>query len=80
MMVVFSLFSPSNVFFHPANVSFHSVLLRPRRVQWAAVPEATVDENGDTQSVERDVSDPAWLGQDRNVDSIPKAPCVQLSA
>src|SRR5262245_13391737 len=45
------------------------ILLGPRRVLWATVPEAAIDEDSDTRAGESDVGDPSWLGQQGDVDA-----------
>jgi hypothetical protein len=46
----------------------------------APVPEAAVDEDRDAEPAERDVGDPAGLGQDGNMDAVANAACMQLTA
>jgi len=56
------------------------VLLRPRGVSGATMPEAAVDKDGDVEAAERDVGDPAGLGENLNLDAVTKAARVQLTA
>jgi hypothetical protein len=44
------------------------------------VPKAAVDEDRDAESAERDVRDPAGLGQDGNMDAVANTARMQLAA
>lgn len=44
------------------------------------MPKAAVDEDRDTEPAERNVGDPARLGQDGNMDAVANAARVQLAA
>jgi hypothetical protein len=43
------------------------------------MPEATIDEHGDAKTNESDVSDPARLGQDRDLDPVSEAEGMKRS-
>jgi hypothetical protein len=53
---------------------------RAGTVLGASVPEAAVDEDGDTRPTEDDVRSTAKLGDGAKIDSVSKAPSVQRTA
>jgi hypothetical protein len=53
------------------------ITLGPRGVLWTPVPKAAVHENSDAGTGKYDVGNATRLRQQRNVQAIPQAPCVQ---
>jgi hypothetical protein len=49
------------------------VLLWPGGVEWTPVPEASIDENGDTRSKEYDVCDTARFAEQWHLQAVAKA-------